>query len=187
VFKVLGLFLLGLYIGRKRIYANLDRHIAMLKKIRYYGFLLGLPVSCLFAWNAVNGHLMGLIADSVVYTLSVVPLSLAYTSSVCLWFTNSETLNNDKHKNRRFFNMIAAPGRMALTNYIAQSVAGIIIFYGIGFGFALTGLIYVELIAVGVFILQVLYSNIWFRYFQYGPLEWIWRMLTYWKWLKIRK
>ena len=86
----------------------------------------------------------------------------------------------------KIFKIFAAPGRMALTNYVGQSVIGIIIFYGVGFKLALTGLIYVELIAAGVFIFQVLYSNLWLRYFRFGPLEWIWRMMTYGKVIELR-
>ncbi len=174
-FKVLGLFVFGLYIGRNRIYAQLGEHMTLLKKLRNYGILVGLPLSCLFAWSDVNRHPMGLLANSTLYALSVVPLSLAYASTVCIWYT--------KHKNLRFFRIMAAPGRMALSNYIGQSVIGMILFYGIGFGLALMGLIYVELIAAGVFVFQILFSNVWLRYFQFGPLEWVWRMLTYGKYL----
>lgn len=79
-------------------------------------------------------------------------------------------------------------GRMALTNYIMQSVFGIVIFYGIGFGLgAATGLIYVEIIAIAVFAVQLWYSHAWLRYFQFGLLEWLWRMLTYGKWLPLKK
>ena len=177
VFKVLGLFLLGLYIGRNRLYARLNEYSAVLKKIRNYGFLMGLPVSCFFAWNEMNQQPTGLIGNATLYAFSVVPMSLAYISSVCLWYMKQPDL--------KFFKIMAAPGRMTLSNYIGQSAIGMIIFYGIGFGLALTGLVYVELIAAGVFIFQVLLSNIWFHYFRYGPLEWIWRMLTYLKWLKI--
>ncbi|MDR1154002.1 MAG: DUF418 domain-containing protein [Bacteroidales bacterium] len=177
VFKVLGLFLLGLYIGRNRIHAQLDERMALLKKIRNYGFLAGLPLSCLFAWSEVNRHPAGLVANTAIYALSVVPLSLAFASAVCVWYAGRKDL--------RFFRIMAAPGRMALTNYIGQSAIGMILFYGIGFGWALTGLIYVELIAAGVFAFQTVSGNVWLRYFRFGPLEWIWRMLTYGKWLKI--
>ena len=177
VFKVLGLFILGLYIGRNRIYARLEEHITLLRKVRNYGFIFGLPLSFLFAWSEVNHHPMGLVTNSAIYALSVVPLSFAYISTLCLWYI--------KNKEKKIFKIIAAPGRMALTNYIGQSVIGIIIFYGVGFKLALTGLVYVEMIAAGVFIFQILYSNLWLRYFRFGPLEWIWRMLTYLKWLKI--
>lgn len=176
-FKVLGLFLLGLYIGRNKLYANLDDNKKLLKQVVFYGFGIGLPTSVLYAWEATNGHPFGLVGHSIIYAISVVPLSLAYAALICLWYV--------KNKERKILRVLAAPGRMALTNYIMQSVFGMIIFYGIGLGLgATTGLIYVELIAAGVFLLQILYSYFWLRSFQYGPLEWVWRMLIYRKWLK---
>ena len=177
-FKVLGLFLFGLYIGRNGIHARLDEYAAPLRKIRLYGFLWGLPVSCLFAWNEVNSHPAGLAGSAAIYALSVVPLSFAYISTICLWYL--------KNRDSRIFKIIAAPGRMALTNYVGQSVAGIIIFYGVGFEMALIGLVHTEAIAVCVFAFQILFSNVWLRYFQFGPLEWIWRTATYRKRIRIR-
>jgi len=176
--KVLGLFILGLYIGRNKIYAKLGDYISILKKIRFYGFLWGLPVSCFFAWNEINGHPAGVIGSSIVYALCIVPMSFAYISTICLWYVNN--------KDMKIFKILAAPGRMALTNYIGQSVIGIIIFYGIGFKLALSGLIYVELIAAGVFVFQVLCSKIWLNYFQFGPMEWILRMGSYGKIIKLK-
>lgn len=179
-FKVLGLFLLGLYIGRKRIYVNLEENKSLLKKIRSYGFVIGISTTLLYAWSAMNGHIWGLAAHTAMNTISVLPLSLAYITTICLWYLN--------HKENLLFKILSAPGRMALTNYIMQSVFGIIIFYGIGFGFGATvGLVYVELIASCVFLFQVLYSYLWLHMLQFGPLEWVWRMLTYGKWIKISK
>ena len=69
---------------------------------------------------------------------------------------------------------------MALTNYYMQSIIGILLFYNLGFGLGLEfGITYVYLIALLIYITQVIYSNMWFRYFQYGPMEWIWRRFTY--------
>ena len=180
VFKVLGLFLIGLYIGRNKLYANLDKNRKNLVTLRNYSFLIGFPLSCLYAWEATNQHPLGLIGHSAVYALSVVPLSLTYVSGICLWYM--------KNKEHAVFKVLAAPGRMALTNYIGQSAAGMIIFYGIGFALGATmGLVYVEIIALGVYFLQMLLSLVWLRYFQYGPMEWLWRMCTYGKYLNIRK
>ena len=178
-FKVLGLFLLGLYIGRNKLYTNFEDNKALLKKVRFYGFFIGFPTSLLYAWSAMNGRPFGLAAHSFIYTISVLPLSLAYITSICLWYCN--------HKQSALLWVMAAPGRMALTNYIMQSVFGIIIFYGIGFGLGATvGLVYVELIAAAVFGIQIIYSYYWLGYFKFGPLEWVWRMLTYGKLLKIK-
>ena len=88
----------------------------------------------------------------------------------------------------RVFRFFATPGRMALTNYIGQSVFGMLRFYGIGLGLgAAVGLVYVVLIAAGVWIVQALFSSVWLYYCQFGPLEWIWRMLTYGKLFKLVK
>jgi len=180
LFKVLGLFLLGLYIGRNKIFANLDSNRTLLRKGLKYGLLIGFPTSLLYAWSAMNSHPFGLTGHSVIYVVSVVPFSLAYTSAICLWYI--------KHKEHHIYRIFAIPGRMALTNYMMQSVIGMIIFYGIGFELgATTGLIYVELIATAVFCFQILYSYLWLNYNRFGPLEWGWRMLTYGKWLQLRK
>lgn len=179
-FKVLGLFLLGLYIGRKGIYANMEENRNLLKRAIKYGFIIGFPTTLLYTWSAMNGKPFGLTIHSTIYTFSVVPFAFFYISALCLWY-----LNNTE---RKIFKVLAAPGRMALTNYLMQSVFGIIIFYGIGFQLgAKTGLIYVELIAAAVFCTQILYSHLWLFYNKFGPLEWCWRMLTYGKWFKLVK
>jgi len=79
-------------------------------------------------------------------------------------------------------------GRMALTNYLMQTIIGITIYYGVGFGFGgnIGPAIFIP-IGLCVYAIQVLYSNLWFKYFNYGPMEWIWRMLTYGKILKMTK
>ena len=179
-FKVMGLFLFGFYIGRNRIYANLAENKWLLKKVLIYGMLIGLPASLPYAWSSLNGHLWGLAIHSILYTVSVFPLGIAYVAAFCLWYLH--------HKESRIFKILAAPGQMALSNYIGQSLWGILIFYGIGFGFGSDmGLSYVLMIATGVYVFEILFSLLWLRYCQFGPLEWIWRMMTYGKWLKLLK
>lgn len=180
IFKVFGLFLLGLYVGRRRLYADISGSRNLLKKVRNYGFAIGIPTSLIYAWNAIADQSISITGTSAIYAISVVPMGLAYAATICLWY--------DRFRSKNRFIPLANTGRMALTNYIGQSVAGIIIYYGIGFGLgASMGLIYIQLVAVGVFIFQMVFSNVWLRYFKYGPLEWIWRMLTYGKVLKLTK
>jgi uncharacterized protein len=177
VFKVLGIFLLGLYAGRRKIYADLDANRELLRRVALWGAAIGLSVYVVYyAWETTSGHPPGLTGHSAIYAVSVVPLALAYASAISLLYM--------RRRESRVFKTLAAPGRMALTNYIAQSAFGMAIFYGIGLGSgAKTGLVYVELTAAGVFLVQVALSNLWLRYFRYGPLEWGWRMLTYGRWL----
>ena len=178
-FKVFGLFLLGYYIGRKQIYANLEANRTLLKKMVAYGFLLGLPLSVLYAWSSVAGHPFGTAAHTAIYTVSVYPLGAAYIAALCLLYLH--------RKEWQLWHHLAAPGRMALTNYIGQSVCGMILFYGIGFGLgAGAGLIDTELIAAAIFFLQMVFSLLWLSCFRFGPIEWLWRMLTYGKILPLR-
>ncbi|MDR0938266.1 MAG: DUF418 domain-containing protein [Mediterranea sp.] len=179
-FKVLALFLLGLWIGRKRIFATLDAWRSPLRRVRLYGFVWGVPLSALYAWSAMSHQPWGLPAHSLLYALSVVPMALAYMATIALWY--------ERHPSARVFALLAAPGRLALTNYVGQSVIGMIVFYGIGFALGATmGIAQVEVVALGVFLFQVVFSLLWTCGFRYGPLEWVWRMLIYGKWLTPRE
>lgn len=179
-FKVLGLFLIGYYIGRQKIYVDLSAHRHLLRRVSVIGFSVGLPLSVAYAWSAVGGHPFGNAAHSLLYAVSVYPLGFAYMSSLCLLYLRSSR--------SAVWRALAAPGRMALTNYICQSIAGMFLFYGIGFGLgAGVGLSFTEIIALGVFVLQMLLSRLWLHYCLFGPLEWIWRMLNYGKPLQLFK
>ena len=83
---------------------------------------------------------------------------------------------------------LAAVGRMALTNYIMHSVIAMFVFLGVGFGlygqFSRIELYYVVL-AIVVF--QLIISPIWLKYYRFGPLEWVWRSLTYMKRPQLRR
>lgn len=179
-FKVLGLFLLGYYIGRKRLYADLGNHMPLLRKIVGFGMCIGLPFSLLYAWSGTHGHLWGVTVHSFLYFVSVFPLGFAYVAGGCLLYLHCPKLH--------IFTAFASPGRMALTNYIGQSVIGMLLFYGIGMGWgAGIGLAQTEGIVLVVFLFQTVFSRAWLSVFRFGPLEWIWRMLTYGKFFPLKE
>jgi len=78
---------------------------------------------------------------------------------------------------------IRSVGRMALSNYISQTVIGTFIFYGHGLGYfgQLSRAQLVPIVLV-TWCLQLTASTIWLRYFRQGPLEWFWHSIVYWKW-----
>ncbi len=83
---------------------------------------------------------------------------------------------------KKFFTGMAAVGQMAFTNYLMQSLLCGLFFYGYGLGWYGALERYQLYYVVGsVWVIQIIYSNIWLRYFLFGPLEWVWRSLTYWK------
>ena len=77
---------------------------------------------------------------------------------------------------------------MAFTNYLMQSIICTLVFYGYGFGrwgsftrFELIGVV------LAVCAVQIIWSPLWLRAFRFGPFEWLWRSLTYWKWQPFRR
>mgnify|MGYP000821595635 FL=1 len=175
-FKVMGLFLIGFQIGRRKIYADLDSHKRLLRRVALWGCLIGIPMSVLYALSGVESHPVGNAVHSLLYAVSVYPLGFAYVALLGLFCI--------RHRDSIVWKIFAAPGRMALTNYVSQSLIGMFLFYGIGLGLgASLGLAATELVALGVFAFQIMFSLAWLYVFRFGPFEWIWRMLTYGRWL----
>jgi len=86
------------------------------------------------------------------------------------------------------FALMRPAGQMAFTNYLMQSLLVGLFFYGIGFEmFGKLQLNQVYYVVAGTWLLQIIWSHIWLKFFRFGPLEWAWRSLTYWKWQPIVK
>jgi uncharacterized protein len=76
----------------------------------------------------------------------------------------------------------AAAGQMALTNYIGQTLICTLLFYDFGFGlYGEFDRAQLYLIVLLIAVVEMIFSVIWLRNFRFGPLEWVWRSLTYWK------
>lgn len=178
IFKVLACFLLGIWAGRKILHNELLQNKMLLKKIVTYGFLLGIPMNILLAYAKSQSGETWQIINFTSYAFGVVPLACAYAASVAI-IVSSGNLSLSK---------LAPVGQMAMSNYIFQTIVSILIYYGIGFGLALDiALWQVILITISIFAVQVLLSNYWLRKFRFGPLEWLWRMMTYQKYIRNRK
>jgi uncharacterized protein len=107
-----------------------------------------------------------------------VPLALGYAATLALLY----------NKKIYALNWFAPVGKMALTNYLMQTFLAITIFYGIGFGFAgKFGFTIILCIALLIFAFQVLFSKWWLKSHKFGPMEWLWRQLTYGKIIKNNK
>ncbi|MBL7738877.1 MAG: DUF418 domain-containing protein [Chitinophagaceae bacterium] len=86
------------------------------------------------------------------------------------------------------FALLRPVGQMAFTNYLMQSLLCGLFFYGIGFG--MYGKLQrheIYYVLAAVWTLQIIYSNTWLHYFRFGPMEWAWHSLTYWKRQPFRK
>lgn len=176
---VLGLFLLGLLAGRHRLFERIEEHRRLFRALVAWGTPVGLAggVGMGVVRSNVQPEVLmqspGLIFGIMVLaTLSVVPLAAGYVSAVTLLWQRPVF--------RRRLSVFAPVGRMALTNYLSQTVIMLLVFYPFGGGLiGRTGPAVGLLIALGVYGVQMLWSHAWFMYFQFGPLEWVWRSLTY--------
>lgn len=178
-FRVLAMFLVGLYVARHEIYANIEASRSLIRRTMVWGALIGIPCNIILAVMMTTGAYYDLeptgIIQPLVYAIGVPALCLFYASAVALLFTNPGW------KKRL---MVFAPvGQMALTNYLMQSLICVFIFMGYGLGQeALIGPSRLVLIAAGIYLFQVVFSRVWLRYLKFGPMEWLWRSATYWKW-----
>ncbi|HKK64168.1 MAG TPA: DUF418 domain-containing protein, partial [Bacteroidales bacterium] len=84
-----------------------------------------------------------------------------------------------KFNNAYLTKLFATYGKMSLTNYVAQAVIGVFVFYGFGLGmYHYLGATLSLLLAFVVFVSQLIFSKVWSNWFAYGPLEWFWRCAT---------
>ncbi len=86
------------------------------------------------------------------------------------------------------FRRLEAVGRMAFTNYIMHSVICTLFFFGYGLNYyGQLELYQLSYVVVGIWIPQLIVSPLWLRYYLFGPLEWMWRSLTYWRWYPMKR
>lgn len=184
--KVLGMFLIGYVLGRSDFYKNLGQHKKTLYLIIAGGLIIGLPANFYLA-----RHMSYFMDDywgmktkgfhqTVLYAIGVAPLAMAYVGLFMLSFKTNV--------GNKLLSVLAPVGKMAFSNYILQSLAGNFFFLGAGLGYmGQVGPVYFTIFGIAFFILQVIISTVWLKYFNYGPVEWVWRSATYKKWQPFRK
>ncbi|MDY8135384.1 DUF418 domain-containing protein [Aquimarina sp. 2201CG5-10] len=180
----ISMFLLGLYLGKNKIYNSMDTFIQKIKtpiiimaittNIYRILFLFVLPNYEIYSTETFRSIFIKLMV------LSDTAMGLFYLW-VIGWFWYNTKLKS-------ILSPLKYAGRMALTNYIMHSFIGLLLFSSIGFKLYETlSPSQTLLTAIAVFIFQIILSKVWLTYFRFGPLEWIWRSLTYKELLPIRK
>jgi len=175
-FKALGLMLIGIALFRTGV-LSAKRSPGFYLAMIVLGLGIGLPVVAFgVQQNIAHGW-------DVNYSFFFGGLYNFWASAlVALGYVGIVMLVCRLCGNAVFLRPLAATGRMAFTNYIAQTVICTTIFYGHGFG--LFGSVErVEQIAIVAAIcgVQLIWSPIWLRFFRFGPMEWLWRSLSYWE------
>jgi uncharacterized protein len=179
VFFVLGRFLLGYWAGRRGLLQHPERHQVLLLRVFGWSLALGIAVTWLsFVQTALRAsHPLldreaGKLVIRVLLRVGPLALGVAYATGFALLFLRPAW--------KECLRVLAPVGRMALTHYLTQSVLGVAFFYGIGVGigphWGVAG--WWGAWAV-IFTSQLFVSHFWLARFRYGPMEWLWRWLTY--------
>jgi uncharacterized protein len=175
---VLGRFLLGAWVGRHGWIERASELLAGWRRVRDVALLVGLVmegVGILFrygTWLPVWSHRE--FIGECIHLVGTPVLATGYVAAIVVGFEGGRW--------RRWLAPFAWVGRMALTNYLTQSLVIGFVLFGVGPGLALAGRIgTVELLAIVLagFTMQVLFSRWWLGRFRHGPAEWLWRRLTY--------
>ena len=145
------------------------------------GYGIGIPV----AWQIFNSGYMelgniGAYVDRwssshfVFVEFRRIPLTIGHASLIMLIYRSRIV--------PWLMKALANVGQMAFSNYLMQSIICTLFFYGYGLGYY-NKLKFYELyyVVFAVWIFQLIFSSIWLSYFRFGPFEWLWRSLTYWK------
>ncbi len=175
---VLGMFLVGMWAGRSNIITNYMAHLPLFRKTFGWGLSIGLCTGILYAvsYRYANMTIPGgwSLVSSLTHIISGVALGLCYVSGIVLLYA--------KGKASSLSSLLSSVGRMALTNYLMQSIICTSLFYSYGLGwFGKVEVWQGIVMTFALFAIQIVISQWWLQRFLFGPFEWLWRSLTYLK------
>ena len=182
IWRVGGLMLVGMALMKNGfLVGKMDKKI-----YRRWGLMTGLPGLTLSLWGALtfiakDYDLRFFMEElSLSFWLGSLLMSFSYVCWILLWVKSG---GGQKIRKR-----LAEVGKLSLSNYIFQSVVGTLVFFGYGLGY-FGEMSRTELLGVAIltWALQIGFSWLWLRRFNYGPLEVLWRALTYGKWPNWKK
>lgn len=184
--NVLAIMLTGLYAGKRRIFAqsravggaDIPGNLPFIRKVWLWGLIIGLIGNGIYVYF---GQQANRAMPSLVNLISLFGQTFG-APALALFYMATLALLAERPVWRGRLAPLANVGRMALTNYLLQSLIGTTLFYG--YGFRLYGRIGIAggiVLTVAIFLVQVALSTWWLGRFRFGPMEWLWRTLTYGK------
>jgi uncharacterized protein len=171
----IGVFLLGAWFVRSGVMENTEANLPLFRKLAFYGLPIGIGLGLLGSLIAMS-HTPGDRTDGWgiargLLTLGNLAACLGYVGMVVLMLNSKTVLSK--------ISVLGAPGRMALTNYLMQSLICAVYFHGYAMGHWGMPRAQQLLFVAVVFAAQIAFSHWWLSKFRYGPLEWFWRGFTY--------
>ena len=180
IVETLGRFLFGYFLVRIKWFDSIATKTMLYKKVS----TITAPVMIAYfilRWLTLQETIS--IDDTIrefIFKIGIVATSIFYCTVLTLLYVY--------FSQARIFVWLQALGRMTLTNYLLISVISVLLFYGIGFGllgeFNMT---IIWLLTIGWLVIEILFSIRWLASYRFGPLEWIWRQLTYQRRISLKK
>ncbi len=181
--NVLAMFLVGMLLARKRVFENLKEKRKIFKKILFISLPIAIGLNLVYIYSFEGVSMTQINYNLLLYIIGSgiggPAMSFVYISLIVLFISSRLHL--------RLFRAISDTGRMALTNYLTQSIICTTIFFSYGFG--LYGKVNIWqgiLMTIVIYTVQVIWSYLWLKHYRFGPMEWAWRSLTYRKVQKLR-
>jgi uncharacterized membrane protein YeiB len=173
---LVGMFLLGAWFVRSGVMENAGAHLPFFRKLAVYGAPVGIGIGLLSSLIAMS-HTPGDRYDGWgiavgLSTIGNLPACLGYVGMVVLMLHSGTVFSRIR--------VLGPLGRMALTNYLTQSLICAIYFYGYAMGHWGMPRAQQVLFVLVVYAAQIALSHWWLARFHYGPMEWLWRGFTYW-------
>ncbi len=167
LFALLPMFLLGAFIAKKRWFSHPERHGKFIRRLWLVSIFIALPIK-LVPYLTVKNIATEYLQDSIG------------GAAAAIFYATTIVLLSEKKEWKKRLAPLAFVGRLSLSNYLFQSLICTFIFYSYGLGlYGKIGPFHGLLLTVVIFFIQLLISKWWLLYYQYGPVEWIWRSLTY--------
>lgn len=182
--QIFAMFLLGLYVGQIGIFQNLKANLLLISKVMKWGLSFGIVSNLLFV---ISQELSNPLVPSILDIINTISYGIG-TFSLCFFYMAALLVLLQSKKWQRILAPFTAVGRLALSNYLLQSIICTTIFYS--YGLALYGKVNPALsilLAIFIYIIQVFLSIWWIKRFYFGPMEWLWRSITYLKFQPMKK
>ena len=179
VTQTAGLFMIGMLIGRGKVFLYSEKNIRLWIKIFIVAVIAFFPIYGLIATLPEFVSRDALLVPSILILKSLSNLAftgILFAGVILVYYLT-------KFKN--VLHQLAPYGRMSLTNYLSQSLIGSFLFYNWGLSlYKYTGITVCFLMGIGIFLIQFFFCHWWLRSHRHGPLEWLWKKAT---WIKIAK
>lgn len=178
-FQAPALFMLGMLVGRKKLFIASAESNLFWKKALQYAVVLFVPLFTLktFLPDIIERKAISNSLSIIISSWSNLAFMVVLVSSFILVY--------QKESVRDLLSKLIPFGKMSLTNYIMQSIVGAFIYYRYGLGLVeYTGATYSLLIGIVLFVLQLSFCTWWLKNHKQGPLEYIWHKAT---WISFRK